>query len=137
MFNKLHRKKGFIKDVKIDSKTLEIKLYHEHGLLDNRLLSAGEKQVYILSLLLAFLKASNQMIPLVFDTLLGRLDREHRENIIKEYLPNASKQVLILSTDSEITKDTYKLLKKHIAREYTNNYNVSMQKLEISESYFL
>ncbi len=137
MFNKLHRKKGFIKDVQIDSKTLEIKLYHKHGLLDNRLLSAGEKQVYILSLLLAFLKASNQMIPLVFDTLLGRLDKDHRENIIKEYLPNASKQVLILSTDSEITIENYRLLKKYIAKEYTNNFNISKQELEISNSYFM
>ncbi len=137
MFNKLHRKKGFIKNVQIDSKTLEIKLYHKHGLLDNRLLSAGEKQVYILSLLLAFLKASNQMIPLVFDTLLGRLDKDHRENIIKEYLPNASKQVLILSTDSEITIENYRLLKKYIAKEYTNNFNISKQELEISNSYFM
>jgi DNA sulfur modification protein DndD len=137
MFNKLHRKKGFIKEVEIDNKTLEIKLYHEHGLLDNRLLSAGEKQVYILSLLLAFLKASGRVIPLVFDTLLGRLDREHRENIIKEYLPNASKQVLILSTDTEITKESYEILKKFIAKEYTNNYNVSKQELEVTEGYFV
>ncbi|MGL6132453.1 MAG: DNA sulfur modification protein DndD [Fusobacteriaceae bacterium] len=131
LFNSLHRKKDFIKDVTINTETFEIKLFNEFGEVKNELLSAGEKQVYILCLLGAFLKASNRQIPLIFDTLLGRLDTEHRENIIKNYLPKISKQVLILSTDSEVTSDNYKLLSKHIAKEYSLEYNDEGQYIDI------
>lgn len=131
LFNSLHRKKDFIKDISINTKTFEIKLFSEFGEVQNELLSAGEKQVYILCLLGAFLKASNRDIPLIFDTLLGRLDLEHRENIIKNYLPKISKQVLILSTDSEITTKNYKLLSKNINKEYSLEYNNNEQYINI------
>jgi len=131
-FNTLHRKKGFIQKVKINSETLEIKLYHKYGLLDNDLLSAGEKQIYILSLLFAFLKVSGKELPLVFDTLLGRLDQDHRANIIKSYLPKASKQVLILSTDSEVKGEYYRLMKPYLAKEYTLDYDINSQILTIN-----
>lgn len=132
-FNSLHRKEGFIRDVEINPETLEVKLYHKYGLLDNYLLSAGEKQIYILSLLFAFLKVSGKELPLVFDTLLGRLDEDHRSNIIKSYLPKASKQVIILSTDSEVRGSNYELVKPFIAKEYTIDYNIENQTLRIQK----
>lgn len=130
-FNSLHRKRGFIESVEINPETLEIKLKHKYGPLDNDLLSAGEKQIYILSLLFAFLKVSGKELPLVFDTLLGRLDEDHRANIIRSYLPKASKQVLILSTDSEVKGENYKLIKPYLAKEYTINYDIESQVLTI------
>lgn len=130
-FNSLHRKVNFIKNVEINPTTFEIKLFNNFGEVKNELLSTGEKQVYILSLLGAFLKASGKEIPLVFDTLLGRLDEDHREKIITKYLPTVSKQVLILSTDSEITEENYKLLLPYITKEYSLEYNSLKESVNI------
>lgn len=131
LFNSLHRKKDFIKNITINAESFEIRLFNEFGEVKNDSLSAGEKQIYILCLLGAFLKASNKEIPLIFDTLLGRLDTEHRENIIKNYLPKISKQILILSTDSEVTSENYEMLSDNISREYSLEYNTEGQYISI------
>ena len=136
IFRSLHRKEDYISDIKIDKETMKIDLYHKHGLMDKRLLSSGEKQVYILSLLFALLKVSNKEVPVVFDTLLGRLDSSHRGNIIQKYLPKVSSQVIILATETEITKENYKLLKKHIAREYTIDFDINENKIDILDTFF-
>lgn len=131
LFNSLHRKKDFIKNITINAESFEIKLFNEFGEVKNDSLSAGEKQIYILCLLGAFLKASNKEIPLIFDTLLGRLDMEHRVNIIKNYLPKVSKQILILSTDSEVTSENYEILSDSVSKEYNLEYNAAGQYVSI------
>ncbi len=136
IFKSLHRKEDYISDIKINKETMKIDLYHKHGLMDKRLLSSGEKQVYILSLLFALLKISNKEVPVVFDTLLGRLDSSHRGNIIQKYLPKVSSQVIILATETEITKENYKLLKKHVAREYTIDFNIKENRIDILNTFF-
>lgn len=62
---------------------------------------------------------------------LGRLDTTHRENIIKNYLPKISKQILILSTDSEVTSDNYEMLSDNISKEYSLEYNADGQYVNI------
>ncbi len=136
IFKSLHRKEDYISDIKINKETMKIDLYHKHGLMDKRLLSSGEKQVYILSLLFALLKISNKEVPVVFDTLLGRLDSSHRGNIIQKYLPKVSSQVIILATETEITKENYKLLKKHVAIEYTIDFNIKENRIDILNTFF-
>lgn len=136
IFRSLHRKEDYISDIKINKESMKIDLYHKHGLMDKRLLSSGEKQVYILSLLFALLKVSNKEVPVVFDTLLGRLDSSHRGNIIQKYLPKVSNQVIILATETEITKENYKLLKKHIAREYTIDFDINENRIDILNTFF-
>ena len=59
----------------------------------------------------------------VVDTPLGRLDSSHRENLIERYFPDASHQVILLSTDEEIYGDYYEKLKPFISRSYTVVYD--------------
>ena len=47
------------------------------------------------SILWGLAKASGQVMPVIIDTPLGRLDLSHRTNFITEYLPNASNQVIL------------------------------------------
>ncbi len=137
MFNCLHRKKNFIKKVSIENSTLNIKLYdNENNNIAKKMLSEGEKQIYVLSLLYALIKTSGRKIPLVMDTLLGRLDTEHRENILKHYLPKVSDQIIILSTDSEINEGAHQLIKDSISREYEMQFDVEKRELNIQNSYF-
>jgi DNA sulfur modification protein DndD len=86
-------------------------------------LSKGEKQIFILALYYAIIKVSGKDIPFIIDTPYARIDTEHREQISKEFFPNISSQVVILSTDEEVTKHYYNVLKPFIAKEYLLEYD--------------
>lgn len=81
-------------------------------------LSSGEKQIYISCLIKAILSESIQNLPIFIDTPLGRLDEAHRDSITKEYYPNLSEQVVLFSTNSEITPKRYREIEKNISKSY-------------------
>lgn len=81
-------------------------------------LSSGEKQIYISCLIKAILKESIQDLPIFIDTPLGRLDEEHRDSLVMQYYPNLSKQVVLFSTNSEITPKRHRDISNHIAKSY-------------------
>lgn len=125
-FNSLNHKDNLIHDAEFlfEKKTFVIKLFNQnYNTLKYSQLSSGEKQIFLLSLTWALLKTSQREVPLFFDTLLGRLDHDHRKNIINNFLPHISKQVVVLSTDTEINDSYYELLKPHIAMEYKIHAN--------------
>ncbi|MCT4584198.1 MAG: DNA sulfur modification protein DndD [Peptostreptococcaceae bacterium] len=136
IFNKLIRKDDFIKNITIDKDTSKV---HLHDKLDNQMpednLSAGERQIYILSLLWGMLKVSNRKIPLVFDTLLGRLDKSHKSNIVKHFLHSCGEQVVILATDSEIDTHYKELLDPYINKYYVIDFNNNSNNVDIKEFY--
>ncbi|HEX9061093.1 MAG TPA: DNA sulfur modification protein DndD, partial [Clostridia bacterium] len=74
--------------------------------------------------------------PLVFDTLLGRLDHCHKENIITKLLPQSGKQVIILSTNTEIDVIYYEKLKPYINKEYVMSYDSNKKNVLIHKGYF-
>jgi DNA sulfur modification protein DndD len=81
-------------------------------------LSAGEKEIYSISLVWALAKASQKPLPIVIDTPLGRLDKVHRTNLLTHYFPYASKQVIILSTDEEIANEYREMIENKVSKEY-------------------
>lgn len=124
MFNQLIRKDDFIKDIKVDPETGEIQLFNVLGLhLPKENLSAGEKQIYILSILFGIVSMSHNKVPLVFDTLLGRLDHAHKTHIINSFIKNCGEQVIILATDTEIDQEYLTLLDPIINNYYKIDYD--------------
>ena len=81
-------------------------------------LSAGMKQLAATALLWALKDCSGKPLPIVIDTPLARIDRGNQENLLRNYYPVASQQVIVLPTDSELDVEKYRLLKSHIYREY-------------------
>ncbi len=81
-------------------------------------LSSGEKQIYISCLIKAILKESIQSLPIFIDTPLGRLDEEHRDSITKKYYPALSEQVVLFSTNSEITPKRFKDISVNVSKSY-------------------
>ncbi|QAV26938.1 DNA sulfur modification protein DndD [Neobacillus thermocopriae] len=137
MFNSLMRKGQFLNSFKIDPYTFElIMLNHTNSPVFKHSLSAGETQIFFLSLLWALLKASKQQIPLVLDTLFGRLDHTHKENLINRYLPIAGNQVIILSTNTEIDEYYYQKIKPYIQQEFLLSFNRETNQVEINHNYF-
>ena len=116
-------KSKFIEDVKVtilaSGQGMKITLLDQD---DNEIrkesLSSGEKQIYISCLIKAILNESIQSLPIFIDTPLGRLDEEHRDNITRKYYPALSEQVVLFSTNSEITPKRYKDISANISKSY-------------------
>ncbi|AEB76748.1 AAA family ATPase [Clostridium botulinum] len=98
--------------------------------------SNGEKQIYILCLIWAIIKSSGVEIPFIIDTPYARIDETHRNALSNNYLPNISKQVIILSTNKEIDKELYKVVKPYVCDEYLLLYNTKLRKTEVKNGYF-
>lgn len=104
--------------------------------IDINTFSKGEQQIYILSLYWALVKVANNRIPFIVDTPYARIDSVHRERITTKFFPSLSNQVLILSTDEEITEEYYRLLTPYISKEILIIYSDSDQCTTIKEQYF-
>ena len=136
-FNSLHRKKDFIKSIKIDTIEFDLKISdNKNKEIDTESLSAGERQLLAVAILWGLAKASNSAAPTIIDTPLGRLDSEHRLNLVEQYFPTASKQVILLSTDEEINKKYHKFISPHLSRSYKIEYDEKLNGSKLSEGYF-
>ena len=136
-FNNLHRKKDFVKSIKIDTQTFNLKIFEKKNIeVDTDKLSAGERQLLAVAILWGLAKASNSSAPTIIDTPLGRLDSDHRINLVEKYFPTASKQVILLSTDEEINKKYHKFIKPYLTRSYKIEYDQSINGSKSQEGYF-
>jgi DNA sulfur modification protein DndD len=127
-FNNVIRKEDFIDLIEINHHTFDLTLKRNTGeIFTINNLSAGEKQVLIACIILSVYELSRKSLPFVFDTPLARLDSENRKKFIQEIIQKASKQVIILSTDEEITPKYHALLKPVINNVYLmkNDGNIS------------
>ncbi|MFD3926504.1 DNA sulfur modification protein DndD [Streptomyces sp. NPDC058614] len=119
-FKQLMRKQALVHDIRIDTDKFTLTLSDANGdSIDPGRLSAGERQLLAVSLLWGLMKVAGNRLPSVIDTPLGRLDSRHREHLVDRYFPNASRQVLLLSTDEEIDEYLLGRLEKSVARTYT------------------
>jgi DNA sulfur modification protein DndD len=136
-FLKLLRKTDLVRNITIDPVTFETILTGRDGkMLSFDRLSAGEKQLLATSLLWGLARASGRPVPTIIDTPLGRLDSSHRRHLIERYFPNASHQVLLLSTDEEIVGSYYKTLQPFITRTYLLAHNEESGQTKIEPGYF-
>ena len=136
-FKSLHRKKDFIKSIKIDTSTFDLQIFEAKNVqVDTDILSAGERQLLAVAILWGLAKASSSAAPTVIDTPLGRLDSEHRLNLVEQYFPTASKQVILLSTDEEINQKYHKYMKPYLARSYKIEYDEKINGSKSTLGYF-
>lgn len=135
---KLANKKNLIRKIEIDPVTLDWRcLSNDDSEIPRDSLSAGEKQLMVISILWALALCSKKKLPVIIDTPLSRLDSMHRTALITNYFPNASEQTIILSTDSEIDEDYYELMKKNIGDEFTLNYDEASKSTSIQKGYMI
>lgn len=80
--------------------------------------SAGENQVFATALLAGLAEISGIEAPLVVDTPLGRLDSAHRANILRYWVSNKKRQVILLSQDKEIDRETFASIEPHVGMTY-------------------
>lgn len=80
--------------------------------------SAGEDQIFALSLIAAIAKVSGTKVPIVMDTPLARLDTEHRSNVLRYFAAHAGEQVIFLSQPDEVNGDYLRVIRDRVCKAY-------------------
>lgn len=122
--NGLMHKKGFIKKVVVDinqaGDDVDINLFNARNeKIDKGSLSMGERQMYASALLKALVDESDISFPVFIDSPMQKFDKDHAENVIKEFYPNVSEQVVLFPLiHKELTESEFELLKPNISKAY-------------------
>jgi len=133
--NTLMHKKGFIKKVAVDinqsGDDVDINLFNSRNeKIDKGSLSMGERQMYASALLKALVDESDIEFPVFIDSPMQKFDKDHAENVIKEFYPNVSKQVVLFPLiHKELTESEFNLLKPKISKAYLiHNFSLDASK---------
>lgn len=133
----LSNKSEFYDEVVVDEESLDIAVKTIHGNCKPQSdLSAGERQIFATALLWALADISERPLPFIVDTPLGRLDQQHRENLIENFFPKAAHQVLVFSTDTEIDDRYFDDLSAAVSQSYHLDYNEQDGCTDVSQGYF-
>lgn len=129
--NVLMHKQNFIDKVNvvIQGDLIDIDLYDIHQrLIDKNSLSKGEQQLYATALLKALVEESHIRFPVFIDSPLQKFDKEHARNIISDFYPTVSEQVILFPLlEKELNKDEFTLLYPKIADCYLIQHNSNYQ----------
>ena len=136
-FGAICRKDDFVHQIRIDPESFKIELFDHNGhAMSKERLSAGEKQVFAVALLWALGRTSGRPLPVIIDTPLARLDSDHRRLLVDRYLPSASHQVLILSTDTEVDDVAFAALEPAVSHAYHLRYDHAARVTTADAGYF-
>lgn len=134
---RLSNKSNYYDSIQIDTEEITIKVKTIDGeTKEQSQLSAGERQIFATALLWALADISDRPLPFIIDTPLGRLDQEHRQNLVEDFFPEAAHQVILFSTDTEITKEYHDMVENSISNEYLLKQKEGTGRTEITEGYF-
>ncbi len=136
-FNLLFGKQNLVGDVNVSASNFDITLLTPQGIPIPKVeLSLGERQIYAMAMIWALAKTSNRLLPFIMDTPLGRLDTDHRKNIMENFLLNASHQIIVFSTNTEIDQHFFDQLQPCISKAYILEYNSEKRETAVKEGYF-
>lgn len=135
-FLELVEKDSLVSEIKIDPSTLDVTILDLDGneLLKSQL-SAGEQQMFAVAIVWALALTSGYKAPVIIDTPMARLDSSHRANFVTKYLPAASSQVMVLSTDEEVYGRYLDLVRDNVVDYYTLLYREEEQCTSIVHGY--
>ena len=90
--------------------------------LDKERLSSGEKQIFVMALYWAMMNQSKSELPFIIDTPFARIDTEHRANITEHFFKQLTGQLIILSTDEELSSNHLEAMQDQISHIYMLEY---------------
>lgn len=99
-------------------------------------LSSGEKQIFVMSLYWAIMNQSKNELPFIIDTPFARIDAEHRANITEYFFKKLTGQLLILSTDEELSDNHLKAMSGQISHVYMLEYGQDKRTHICDNQYF-
>lgn len=136
-FRNLVEKDTLISRIDINPESLDVIIFDfDDNVIQKDQLSAGEQQMFAVSIVWALALTSGYKAPVVIDTPMARLDSQNRSNFVQKYLPAASEQVIVLSTDEEIYGHYLDLILDNVIDTYTLRYHEDGQFTDIVSGYF-
>lgn len=99
-------------------------------------LSSGEKQIFVMALYWAIMNQSKNELPFIIDTPFARIDTEHRANITEYFFKKLSGQLLILSTDEELSNNHMAAMRDQISHVYMLDYRQDKRTHILEDQYF-
>ena len=115
-------KEDFIENVRVNvyDDYMDIDLLDKkNNIIDKNILSKGEQQLYATALLKALVVESGISFPVFIDSPLQKFDKSHSANIIKEFYPTISDQVVLFPLlEKELTYSEFELMKNYISKVY-------------------
>lgn len=115
---KLLSSNALVKKIRVDE-NFRMTYHSDSGVvIGKKNMSAGMRQLIATALLWALKDESKLELPIIVDTPLARLDRDHQMTLLTQYFANASHQMILLPTDSEIDLEKYKHIRHHVYLEY-------------------
>ena len=132
IYERLKNKDDMVRCIHIDS-NYNIKLEgYDGSQVDIEWISVGEKGILMYSIIYSLTGLSKSRLPIIIDSPLGRMDSIHVQNLIHELYPSISSQVIILSHDREITKESLPIIEPIISKTYL----LSSGNPKVQEGYF-
>jgi DNA sulfur modification protein DndD len=120
--NKIMHKEDFIYDVRVNvlDDVMDIDLLYKNGdVMDKNSLSKGEQQLYATALLKALVDESGIKFPVFIDSPLQKFDKFHSKNIIREFYPAISEQVVLFPLlEKELSELEYEYLKPNVNKVF-------------------
>ncbi|OWR13762.1 DNA sulfur modification protein DndD [Chryseobacterium sp. VAUSW3] len=125
---KIMHKDDFIYNVRVNvvDDVMDIDLLGKNDeIIDKDSLSKGEQQLYATALLKALVDVSGIKFPVFIDSPLQKFDKYHSKNIIKEFYPAISEQVVLFPLlEKELSELEYEYLKPNVNKVFViENYN--------------
>lgn len=99
-------------------------------------LSAGERQIFIMSIYQALSKLNKIDVPYIIDTPFSRIDKEHRGKILDKFFKKLNGQIIILSTDEEIVGEYYNSTKSILSSTFLLNHKNDGSTTILANTYF-
>jgi DNA sulfur modification protein DndD len=128
---KIMHKSDFIYNVRVNvvDDVMDIDLLDKNDeIIDKDSLSKGEQQLYATALLKALVDESGIKFPVFIDSPLQKFDKYHSKNIIKEFYPAISEQVVLFPLlEKELSELEYDYLKPNVNKVFVieNHDNAS------------
>lgn len=119
---KIMHKSDFIYNIRVNvvDDVMDIDLLDKNSeIIDKDSLSKGEQQLYATALLKALVDESGIKFPVFIDSPLQKFDKYHSKNIIKEFYPMISEQVVLFPLlEKELSEFEYDYLKPNVNKVY-------------------
>ncbi len=119
---KIMHKNDFIHNIRVNvvEDVMDIDLLDKNNtVIDKDSLSKGEQQLYATALLKALVDESGIKFPVFIDSPLQKFDKYHSKNIIKEFYPAISEQVVLFPLlEKELSELEYDYLKPNVDKVF-------------------
>lgn len=119
--NELSHKK-WISNLSVDfsNNMLEVSLFGADGIyIDKSKLSKGEQQLYASAILVSLINESSIDFPVIMDSPLQKLDKQHATNFINNLYPLLGSQIILLPLlEKELQETEYHMIYPYISDTY-------------------